>query len=149
MHQQPQQYEAIPDADGGWSGGASSQQSSSPRSSHSEATSTTPTPVPGTPFYRSHGTVWAEFNVPKRMTLQERRQVEADVKLHGTEVLPTKHLPTTAAPPSLLLDGSQYEFVSPGERLQMQERAAVEKSKAEEEARKKEDEEKKQYVRLP
>lgn len=63
-------------------------------------------PVPGTPFWTQHGTVWASFTVPPRPSLQARRDAERGAALYGARrALP---LPAVPAPVSLQLDGSHY-----------------------------------------
>lgn len=64
--------------------------------------------LPGLPFFTQHGTVWANFSSPPRATLAERRAMERDAKLYGKPATPLARLPATAAPVSLMLDGSHF-----------------------------------------
>ena len=71
-------------------------------------------PVPGTPFSLQHGAVWAEFVMPPRPTLEQRRAWERERTLYGGPRTPPAALPAPAAPVSLMLDGSTFAPLSLG-----------------------------------
>lgn len=89
---------------------------------------TAPSPVPGTPFFTQHGTVWAQFTHPPKPSLAERRAIERDAKLYGAPRVPAHLLPAPAAPVALMLDGSTFQQQRPalpsGEGAADTERAA-------------------------
>jgi hypothetical protein len=111
----PAPYTLLGDGGGGGDGGASSR----------------PKALAGTPFTVARGTVWANFRLPPKLTLADRRAIERDAKVHGVTALPPHRLPQIGAPTTMLLDGSQRAVGSssagaPGEGAQEEPRALEE-----------------------
>jgi hypothetical protein len=67
-----------------------------------------PVPVRGTPFFIQEGTAWADFQVPPRPTLAQRRAAVRDHGLYGRDPVPESMLPRIAAPVTLMIDGSTF-----------------------------------------
>jgi hypothetical protein len=69
--------------------------------------------LPGTPFTAAQGTVWADFVVPRRLTLEEKRAYERDSKALGTGpsdgLPPPERRARLAAPVNMRLDGTLAE----------------------------------------
>ncbi|RYG42933.1 hypothetical protein EON68_01150 [archaeon] len=64
--------------------------------------------VEGTPFIAAHGTVWAHFDLPPPLSLEQRRAIERDAALYGVPKVRGELLPRLAAPVTLMLDGTQH-----------------------------------------
>ena len=86
------------------------------------------TAFPGTPFFAREGGVWAAFHLPPPPSLAQRREAEREAALYGRGggARAAGALPRTAAPLTLMLDGSHWENrVRPGQEPQIEEAQAV------------------------
>jgi hypothetical protein len=81
---------------------------------HPSGDASVPVPLPGTPFYAAQGTVWAQFQLPPRKSLEERRAAVRRAALAapvGARLDPVlavpgpDDLPRVGAPTNIALDG--------------------------------------------